>query len=77
MKKVRLLHGGSGSASETPYFAVEKKELVSIRARFLSGDRNQPINAEKRRMPDGKLESTAMGCALSEGVVTKLNLGLG
>lgn len=59
------------------YSAEEQKEIDSIRAKYQSGEKKQPTNLNKLKKLDARVESTAMVCALSWGIISALILGVG
>ena len=59
------------------YSAEEQKEIDSIRAKYLPGEKKQPTNLDKLKKLDARVESKAMVSALSEGIISTLVLGVG
>jgi hypothetical protein len=59
------------------YSPEERKEMASIRAKYLPGGQGQPTHLEQIRKLDAKVEGRAMATALTEGIVFTLILGLG
>lgn len=59
------------------YSAEEQKEMDSIRAKYLPGEKKQPTNLDKLKKLDAKVESMAMVSALSWGIISTLILGVG
>ena len=59
------------------YSAEERKEMDAIRAKYQTGEKKLPDNLERIRKLDAKVESTAMVCALTEGIISTLILGVG
>ena len=59
------------------YSAEEQKKIDSIRAKYQPGEKKQPINLDKLKKLDARVESVAMVSALSEGIISTLILGVG
>ena len=59
------------------YSAEEQKEINSIRAKYQPGEKKQHTNLDKLKKLDARVESTAMVCALSWGIISTLILGVG
>ena len=59
------------------YSAEERKEMDAIRAKYQAGEKKLPDNLERIRKLDARVESTAMVCALTEGIISTLILGVG
>lgn len=59
------------------YSAEQQKQLADMRAKYRPGDGHTAGNLDTLRKMDARVEGKAQACALTEGIISTLILGIG